>query len=93
MKKHRTVTEKAYHEAVASLPCAACDAIGVQLHHIRVGQGMSQRAGHGLVIPLCPDCHTGNFSIHSSRRQFQAVYGSELALLNDTILEVFRREM
>ena len=84
-----TKTEKAYLSRIAELPCAACGSHGVQIHHIREGQGVGQRAGNGLVIPLCPECHLGDFSIHKSRQQFTNIYGSELDLLNETILGAF----
>ena len=81
--------EKTYLNRVAELPCAACGDTPIQIHHIREGQGMGQRAGNGMVIPLCPECHLGDFSIHSSREQFTGIYGSELQLLNETILKAF----
>lgn len=70
---------------VADLPCCVCGAEGVQVHHIREGQGISQRASHFLTIPLCSDHHTGPLSIHMSKRQFENMYGSELDLLAGTI--------
>lgn len=52
-----TKAEKKYMNRVASLPCSLCGAQPVELHHIREGQGLSQRASNYLVIPLCPRCH------------------------------------
>ena len=78
--------------AVAALPCVACGAAGPSLvHHIREGVGMGQRSSNYLVLSLCPECHQGSFSVHSSRQQFQDVYGSELQLLAKTIQAVFAR--
>lgn len=83
-----TRVEKAYMNLVADLPCAACGNWPVQLHHIRKDQGAGQRAGNFSVIPLCPECHTGGFSIHASRRSFQNTYSSEDKLLDETIGKV-----
>jgi len=80
-----TKAEKRHMARVAALPCAACGAYGVQVHHIRDGQGIGQRASNYLIIPLCDDCHLGPLSIHKTKRQFERIYGSELDLLADTI--------
>ena len=84
----KTRTEKEYMDRVAQLTCAACGEHGVQIHHIRNGT-MGKRSGNALVIPLCPECHTGGFSIHMTPKEFQGLYGSELEMLNETILMVF----
>lgn len=87
MSKAPDTFEKAWMDKVASLGCLihgspAC------IHHIRTGQGMSERAKHTLVIPLCPECHAGDFSIHKTPEQFQAVHGDELSMLAETIRRV-----
>jgi hypothetical protein len=69
---------------VAALGCLIHGTPAV-VHHIREQQGMGQRAGHFLTIPLCPECHVGAFSIHKTPREFQALYGDELDLLNETL--------
>ena len=46
-KRRATSSERAYMEKVAGLCCACCGAQGVHVHHIREGQGMSQRASNG----------------------------------------------
>ncbi len=84
-KKPATKKEREYMGRVAELPCVACGAEGVQVHHIREDQGTGGRSGHYLTIPLCPDCHLGPLSIHATRRQFKNIYGSELSLLSKTI--------
>ena len=76
--------EKAYIGRVADLGCIVCQS-PAQVHHIREGQGMAQRASNYLVIPLCQEHHTGSLSIHASPRQFKAIYGDELHLLAETI--------
>ncbi len=72
---------KRYMARIAELPCITCGKSGVHVHHIRV----ERIKNDFLTIPLCPDCHMGCFSIHKSKRQFTAVYGSELQLLAQTI--------
>lgn len=84
MKKAATKTERAYLGRVAALGCIVCHQ-PAQVHHIREGQGGSQRASHFLTIPLCPDHHTGALSIHGSKRQFENLFGGELDLLAETI--------
>ena len=76
--------ERAYMGRVAEIGCIVCGS-PAQVHHIREGQGMAQRASNYLVIPLCPEHHTGSFSVHKSPRQFKDIYGDELALLSETI--------
>ena len=44
-----TKAESEYMSRVASLPCAVCGDKPVELHHIREGQGMAQRAQNWLV--------------------------------------------
>lgn len=72
-------------DRVASLPCAVCELDGVQLHHIRDGQGMAQRASNYLVVPLCPDCHTGRYGLHGDKSRMRARKLTELDLLAITI--------
>jgi hypothetical protein len=66
---------------VAKIDCIACGDYGVHVHHIRTERIKSDF----LVIPLCPKCHTGDFSIHNSKEQFTNIYGSELHLLAETL--------
>jgi hypothetical protein len=58
-----------------------------QLHHLREGQGMSQRAADTLVIPLCPEHHQGKNGLHGlGTREFERRYKTtELDLLAETI--------
>lgn len=76
-------------DAVAGLTCAVCGAYGVQVHHIRAGQGMSQRASDFLTVPLCVDCHTGKGGIHGDRSMMRIRGLSEIDLVADTIRRVF----
>lgn len=77
---------KTHKNRVAALGCILCQALGLppspaQLHHIREGHGMSQRASDWLVIPLCPSCHQGNTGIHGDRSLLRIAKMEELDLL------------
>lgn len=90
-----TKREKAYMDRVAGLGCIVCRNSGfgetpAQIHHIREGQGLAQRAATWLVIPLCPEHHDGNDSIHKDRQGWQMRYGSELDLVAQTFSEVWK---
>lgn len=80
-----TKSEREHMARVASLPCACCGQYGVQVHHIRDGQGMSQRASNFLTVPLCPECHTGQYGVHGDKSRMRARKQSELDWLADTI--------
>lgn len=77
--------ERAHLERVASLPCACCGDTPVQVHHIREGQGMAQRASDWLTVPLCPACHTGPKGIHGDQTMMRVFKLTELDMLADTI--------
>ena len=79
------ISNKDYLGRVAQLPCALCGCMPVQVHHIREGQGMSQRASDFLTVPLCPPCHTGPYGIHGDRSMLKVYKTSELDLLAQTI--------
>ncbi|MBI4002757.1 MAG: hypothetical protein HY348_13370 [Nitrospira defluvii] len=56
---------------VAELGCSLCwhnDQAGTPatLHHVREGQGMSQRSSDWLVVPLCKEHHQGKTGIHGA---------------------------
>lgn len=83
---------KRHMSKVAALGCILCRRLGygntpAQLHHVREGQGMSQRAADTLVIPLCPEHHTGGSGLHGmGTKRFERVYRvSELDLLAETL--------
>ena len=84
MKKTKTQAEKDYHAKVARVGCVICDR-PTNLHHPRKGIGK----GEFLVIALCQEHHQGEFSLHSSKREFMNVYGDEAFLLNETLKRVF----
>jgi len=83
-KKQATKAERDYMGKVAGLGCIICEQ-SAQVHHIREGQGMAQRAPHELTIPLCQLHHTGALGIHTQPQTFKNLYGSELNLLALTI--------
>lgn len=81
------------HKAkVADIGCILCHHLGygqtpAQLHHVREGQGMSQRASDFLVIPLCREHHQGDTGIHGlGTKAFERTYNlTELDLLAMTL--------
>jgi hypothetical protein len=87
--KKASKTEKAYINAVANLSCALCGDRPVEVHHIREGQGMSQRASHYLTIPLCHRCHRQENGIHGDRTLLRIYKKTELDLLAETIERLF----
>lgn len=83
-----TKTEREHMGKVAAMPCACCGAHGVHVHHIREGQGMSQRSSNWLVVPLCPDCHTGPSGIHGDKSFMRLRKLDEMDMLATTIKEL-----
>jgi len=85
--------ESKYMGRVASLGCYLCRHLGygftsAQVHHIREGQGMSQRASNFLTVPLC-DTHHSNSSedgIHGMRRAWKLASVGEMDALANTIM-------
>jgi GT2 family glycosyltransferase len=66
--------EKRHMDRVAALGCLLCGQ-PAQLHHVREGQGMSQRASNFLVVPLCEPHHTGSAGLHGlGSRGFERRY-------------------
>jgi len=91
-----TLAEKWWVARVVSLGCVVCRNLGhgetpANYHHIRTGQGAGQRSGNGLGIPLCKVHHQDGgqgVAYHAGPKTFERMYGSELELLNQTILDV-----
>lgn len=86
------MTVKQYKEKVAGLGCILCRHLGLgqtpaSLHHVREGQGMSQRASDWLVVGLCHEHHQGKTGIHSGRF-YQMFKLDEMDLLAMVIREV-----
>jgi len=74
---------------VAALGCQVCRNLGFpdspcEIHHIRSGQGMGQRAKHDRAIGLCHLHHrTGGYGValHAGQKEWERLYGTELELL------------
>ena len=88
-KKNKTKKEAAHLNSVAILGCIACsECLNIEdspaeCHHITT-TGLSSRASHCDVIPLCPTHHrTGNYgvAIHAGRKIWEVNYMTERALL------------
>ena len=80
-----TKAERRHMGRVAELSCLTCGADGVHVHHIREGQGLSQRASNWLTVPLCPDCHLGPNGLHGDKSIMRVLKLDELDLLAMTI--------
>jgi len=77
--------EKEYMGRIAEMDCVNCGASPVEVHHVRQGQGKSQRASSFLTIPLCPSCHRGSKGIHGDRTAFLLNKLDEMSMLALTI--------
>lgn len=90
-KRRATVAEQRHLDRVALLPCALCYLMGepqptpTRVHHIREGQGASQRASHFLTVPLCDEHHQGPQGIHGDRTLWRIANIDELSALAWTI--------
>lgn len=85
-----TVEEQRFMDAIAGLGCIACRKDGIEntfisIHHI---QGRTAPGAHFKTLPLCGPHHQqddtdpmGRVSLHGSREQFEARYGTERELL------------
>ncbi len=95
MSKPPNTHERNHMDRVARLGCICClrdnnPGTPAQVHHIRQGQGMSQRAGHWLVLPLCERHHlSGPYSIHGGPSKFKMRYGEELGLLDEVLERIY----
>jgi hypothetical protein len=92
--KNKTKAEKNHLSKVADFGCIACRKIGfedtpAEIHHIRDGVGMAQRATHFEVIPLCTGHHRrDDNSIHRSKLRFESEFGTERELLAELLHEI-----
>lgn len=87
-----TAAESRHLDRIARIGCILCRHLDIghtpaQIHHLRTGQGMSQRAPHWLGIPLCAEHHLGPTGLHGmGTRAFERHYRlSETDLLALTI--------
>lgn len=84
-----TKAESIYLARVAALGCIVCRNLGygetpAEVHHIRTGQGTSQRADHRKTLPLCCQHHRlggHGVAIHAGCRTWQSKFGTEADLL------------
>lgn len=95
MARRATAAERRHLARIAGLPCILCELLDqpqtgrTTVHHIREGQGMSQRASHWLAVPLCRECHQGHLGIHGDRTLLRIANVDELDLLALTIERMF----
>jgi len=85
-----TKAERLHLDRVAALGCLICRHLGYdtppEIHHVRTGQGMGQRANPFATIPLCPRHHRHGRrgeAIHAGRESWERNFGTELTLLNE----------
>ena len=91
----KTKADKQHLSDVASLGSVACRNAGYgatpsEIHHVRSGSGMAQRAAHNRVLPLCPQHHRACYhtGFHAAPKSWQAEHGSEEQLLAQVVSEV-----
>ncbi len=86
------MNQMAWKSKVASLGCILCRHLELgetpaNLHHVRDGQGLSQRSVDWLVVPLCKEHHQGKTGVHGGKF-YQHWKMDELDLLAMTIQEM-----
>ena len=76
-KPAKSKEERLHHARVALLPCMACGAWPVEVHHVRHDGRKGISRDHKLVVPLCPHDHrTGPQAVHTiGSPQFDALHG------------------
>lgn len=87
-----TKAEKQRFQRLIDLGCIVCLRAGwgysqPEVHHIRTGQGMAQRASSDKTIPLCPQHHRiggWGVALHAGQKEFESRYGNEQFLLEYT---------
>jgi hypothetical protein len=91
----KTKADKQWLDDIASLGCVACRNAGygatpAEIHHVRTGSGMAQRAAHNRVLPLYPQHHRACYptGFHAAPKSWQAEHGSEEDLLEQVAREV-----
>lgn len=93
-----TRREERWVKAVLQGGCVLCEHLELgeteaAVHHIREGEGMSQRSSHFMIVPLCQEHHQGNSGFHGlgAGGFYQRYKLSELDLLAMTIERVSAR--
>lgn len=74
--------EREYLNAVSKLPCVACGAFGVHIHHATglKYRAKGKKAPYWQVIPLCPTHHQHGghgVAIHAGVKTWEQKYGSQ----------------
>ncbi|WP_272675003.1 MULTISPECIES: Ref family recombination enhancement nuclease [unclassified Providencia] len=94
-RKRANKEERKYFQLLVEYGCIACrNMFGVysipEIHHVRTGQGMAQRASHKDVLPLCPPHHRPSYDtgFHAAPKTWQEIHGTESELLEQTKREV-----
>jgi len=84
--------ERRHMGRVAELGCYLCRELGygptpAQVHHVREGQGMGQRASNWLTVPLCERHHANSSrdGWHGEREAWKRAGLDEMDALADTI--------
>lgn len=96
MSRSKNKSEKLYLSRVAGLGCIVCKNLNLgetpaEIHHIRTGQGVGQRADNFKVIPLCHTHHRNGghgVAIHAGRQSWEDNYGTETELLVQVLYEL-----
>lgn len=91
----KTKADQKWLDDVSALGCIACRNAGLgpslaEIHHVRSGQGMAQRAEHTAVLPLCPRHHRACYDtgFHAAPKSWQEEHGTESSLLEQVAREV-----
>ena len=87
------MSEATWKARLGQIGCVLCTRFGLAqrgrtyLHHVREGQGMSQRASDYLCIPLCWEHHVGADGVHVLGKGglFQRFKLDEIGLLELTL--------
>ncbi len=88
--------ESDHLERIAAQGCIACRKLGMgyrpaEAHHTRFAAGAGQRSGTWFCIPLCPEHHRlGKTAYHASPKRFEMMFGTEEALLDETLERCFK---
>lgn len=96
MSRTKNKSEKLHLSRVAGLSCIVCKNLKqgetpAEIHHIRAGLGVGQRADNFKVIPLCPIHHRqGGYGIalHAGRQYWENNFGTETELLVQVLYEL-----
>lgn len=88
-EEERLIAESQHKQRIVEVGCIVCWTSfnrfsPCQIHHMRLRQGMSQRADDWHVLGLCPMHHTeGNLGVafHKGKKTFQLRFGYEADLL------------